>query len=45
MIETLRCQWQEGMSFGNIINLRDDLDAMLQRIRSERHIRPPVVSC
>jgi len=40
MIENLRSRWQEGMSFDAIIDLRDDLDAMLQRIRSERHIRP-----
>ena len=45
MIETLRSQWQEGISFDAIINLRDNLDAMLQRIRSERLIRPPVVAC
>jgi hypothetical protein len=41
MIENLRSRWQEGMSFDAII----DLDAMLQRIRSERHIRPPVFRC
>jgi hypothetical protein len=32
MIENLRSRWQEGMSFDAIIGLRDDLDAMLQRI-------------
>src|SRR5271157_5709296 len=30
MIENLRSRWQEGMSFDAIIDLRDDLDAMLQ---------------
>jgi hypothetical protein len=45
MIENLRSRWQEGMSFDAIIDLRDDLDAMLQRIRSERHICPPVLRC
>jgi hypothetical protein len=30
MIETLRSQWQAGISFGAVINLRDGRDAMLQ---------------
>jgi hypothetical protein len=33
------------MSFDAIIELRDELDAMLHRIRSERHIRRPVIRC
>jgi hypothetical protein len=45
MIDNLRSHWLEGMSFDTIIDLRDDLDAMLQRIRSERHTRPPVLRC
>ena len=45
MIESLRSQWRQGLSFEAIVKLRDDLDAMLQRIRSERHIRPPVCKC
>ena len=45
MIEWLRSQWHQGMSFDAIIELRDDQDVMLQRIRSERHIRPPIVRC
>jgi hypothetical protein len=45
MVETLRSEWRRGMSFEAIIELRDELDAMLQRIRSERHIRTPVVKC
>ena len=28
-----------------MIALRDELDAMLHRIRSERHIRTPVIRC
>src|ERR1700730_647648 len=43
MIERLRSQWHQGMSFDAIIKLRDELDEMLQRIRSERRIRPPVL--
>jgi hypothetical protein len=38
-------EWRQGMSFEATIELRDELDAMLQRIRSERHIRTPVVKC
>jgi hypothetical protein len=45
MIESLRSEWQQGLSCEAIVKLRDDLDAMLQRIRSERHIRPPVFKC
>ena len=28
-----------------LIELRDELDTMLHRIRAERHIRPPVIKC
>jgi hypothetical protein len=45
MIENLRSQWQEGMSFDAIIGLRDRLDTMLQRLRSEGHIRSAMVRC
>jgi hypothetical protein len=45
MIERLRFHWHPGMSFDAIIELRDDLDTMLHRIRSERRIRPPVFKC
>jgi len=45
MIERLRCQWHSGMSFDAIVQLRDELDAMLGRIRAERHIRPAVFQC
>ena len=45
MIETLRSEWHREMSFEATIELRDGLDAMLQRIRSERHIRTPVFKC
>jgi hypothetical protein len=41
MIERLRSQRHQGTSFDAIVGLRDDLDATLQRIRSERHMRPP----
>ncbi len=45
MIERLRSQWHQRMSFDAIIELRDDLDAMLQGIRTRQRIRPPVFRC
>ena len=45
MIGRLRSQWHQGMSLDAIVELRDDLDAMLQRIRSERRIRSAVFRC
>jgi hypothetical protein len=45
MIARLRSQWHPGMSFDAIVELRDDLGVMLQQIRSERHIRSPVLRC
>ena len=45
MIDDLRAQWREGMPWSALIELRDHLDAMLQQIRAERHIRPPVITC
>jgi hypothetical protein len=45
MIERLRAQWHQGMSCDGLIELRDGLDAQLQRIRSERHIRSPILKC
>jgi hypothetical protein len=45
MIGRLRSQWHQGMPLDAIVELRDDLDAMLQRIRSERRIRSAVFRC
>jgi hypothetical protein len=45
MIERLRSQWHQGKSCDALIELHDDLDAMLQRIRSDQHIRPAVFRC
>lgn len=44
MVERLRSQWHQGMSFEAIV-LRDELDTMLQQIRSERHNRTPLTRC
>jgi len=45
MVERLRDQWHPDMPFDAIISLREDLDAMLQRIRSEGNIGSPVFRC
>jgi hypothetical protein len=45
MVETLRICWRVGLPFEEVIALRDQLDAWLDRIRAERHIRLPVISC
>ncbi len=47
MLDVLRDRWRANtnLSFGEMIALRDELDAMLHRIRSERHIRTPVIRC
>ena len=38
MVETLRAEWSTGMSWPELIALRDQLDGMLQHIRTSRHI-------
>ena len=45
MIDRLRSQWHRGMSFEALVEMRDELDATLQRIRSERQIRSPLLRC
>ncbi len=45
MVDTLRSKWQRELPFEDLIRLRDELDEMLQRIRSERQLRPPVLKC
>jgi len=45
MIEVLRTRWDVGLPFAALIELRDELDTMLHRIRAERHIRPSVIKC
>ena len=45
MVDTLRSKWHRDMPFEAMIRLRDDLDGMLQQIRSERQILSPVVRC
>jgi hypothetical protein len=45
MLEILRARWHVGLPIAELIQLRDELDTMLHRIRAERHIRPPVIRC
>jgi hypothetical protein len=45
MIEILRARWHVGLPVAVLIELRDELDTMLHRIRAARHIRPPVIRC
>src|SRR2546425_9300588 len=45
MVEHLRLRWQEDLSIEALLGLRDELDGMLGRIRSTRHISNPVFEC
>jgi hypothetical protein len=45
MIEQLRTRWLTGISFEAMVELRDDLEAMLQRIRHERNVKNPIIKC
>jgi hypothetical protein len=45
MIERVRAEWRDGLSFPSLIGLRDTLEAMLRGIRSDRCIRPPTFKC
>jgi hypothetical protein len=45
MVVELRSRWRAGLSLSELIHLRDHLDAMLHRIRSERNIRTPIIKC
>ena len=45
MVVRLRAEWQAGMSMPALINLRDELEGMLQRIRVGRNIQTPIITC
>ena len=45
MVDELRKRWRAELPISDLIQLRNDLDAMLHRIRSERNIRTPVIRC
>jgi len=45
IVDTLKQEWTSGMSCPALIALRDRLDDMLQTIRTERNILPPMILC
>jgi hypothetical protein len=45
MVEHLRLCWRDDLSMEALLGLRDELDDMLGRIRSTRHISNPVFKC
>ena len=45
MIGQLRARWREDMPVDNLVELRDQLDAMLQQVRTERRLVSPTVRC
>ena len=45
MVVRLRSKWHEGVSMPTLICLRDELDGMLQRIRTGRDIQTPIITC
>jgi len=45
MVAVLRSRWRADFSVAEIVELRDEFDAMLHHIRSTRHIRTPVIRC
>jgi hypothetical protein len=45
MIVRLRSEWHEAVSMPALISLRDELDGMLQRIRTGRNIQTPIITC
>jgi hypothetical protein len=45
MVEHLRLRWRDDLSIDALLGLRDELDDMLGRIRSTRHISNPVFKC
>jgi hypothetical protein len=45
MVQHLRLRWRDDLSMEALLGLRDELDEMLGRIRSTRHISNPVFKC
>jgi hypothetical protein len=45
MVEHLRLRWRDDLPMDALLGLRDELDAMLGRIRSTRYISNPVFKC
>ena len=45
MVEHLRLRWRDDLTMAALLGLRDELDDMLGRTRSTRHIANPVFKC
>ena len=45
MVEELRSRWRTDLSLPDLIELRDQFDAMLHRVRSARQLHTPVIRC
>jgi hypothetical protein len=45
MVQHLRLRWRDDLAIKDLLRLRSELDDMLGRIRSTRHIVNPVVKC
>src|SRR2546422_5456583 len=45
MVEHVRLRWRDDQSMEALLELRDELDDMLGRIRLTRHISNPVFKC
>jgi hypothetical protein len=45
MVESLRIRWRTGLPLDDLILLRDQLDEMLRRMRTEKHLCTPVIRC
>src|SRR5438874_12604774 len=45
MVEHLRRYWRHDLSMEALLAMRDELDELLGRIRSTRHIANPVFKC
>ena len=45
MVQHLRLRWRDDLPIKDLLVLRAELDDMLGRIRSTRHIANPVFTC
>ena len=45
MVDRLRSRWHREIQPEELIQVRDELDEMLQQIRSDRQLRPPMLRC
>jgi len=45
MVEELRKRWRRDLSLPALIELRDEFDSMLHRVRSVRQVHSPVIRC